>query len=66
MSAPLKTFLDRLTDLTTIRKDLGKMLKGKAIALLTSGTDDALPEGFEVPFRSMGAYFGMNYLGRLT
>lgn len=63
MSAQLKLFVDRLNDLITIRKDLGRRLRGKSVALLASGTDAALPEGFESPFRLTCNYLGMRYIG---
>jgi multimeric flavodoxin WrbA len=59
MSAPLKIFFDRLTDLLTTYKTIGKSLKGKSTFLIATGSDADLPEGFEVPFRSTSEYFGM-------
>ena len=41
MSAPMKTFFDRLSDLVTIRKDLGRALTGKALASISCSSDDA-------------------------
>jgi hypothetical protein len=55
--------MDRLSDLITIRKDLGRKLRGKSMAILASGTDDDLPEGFEAPFRLTADYLGMKYIG---
>ena len=63
MSAQLKLFVDRLSDLITIRKDLGRRLRGKSLAVLASGTDDQLPPGFESPFRLTCEYLGMHYIG---
>jgi len=63
MSAQMKIFVDRLTDLITIRKDLGRMLHGKSLAVIASGSDPCAPEGFESPFRLTGEYLGMNYIG---
>jgi multimeric flavodoxin WrbA len=63
MSAQMKTFFDRLTDLLTTHKDLGWRLRGRAVALLASGTDPNLPEGFEAPFRLTCRYLGLNFLG---
>lgn len=63
MSAPMKTFFDRMTDLVTIRKDIGRSWRGKRTWLLASGTDQFLPEGFEVPFSRTSEYFDMNYSG---
>jgi multimeric flavodoxin WrbA len=63
MSAPLKIFFDRLTDLTENYKAQGKSLKGKQAWAIASGTEEILPEGFEVPFRRTCEYFSMAYRG---
>ena len=63
MSAQMKLFVDRLSDLITIRKDLGRSLRGKAVAVIASGTDEGLPQGFEAPFRLTCDYLGMRYVG---
>ncbi|WP_210465524.1 MULTISPECIES: flavodoxin family protein [Rufibacter] len=65
MSAQLKTFFDRLTDLVTVQKPLGRKLKGKTIFLMAVGADDALPDGFEVPFKLTAKYLDMKYGGSL-
>ena len=62
MSGVMKVFFDRLTDLITVRKDIGRLLKGKHISLLVTGTGDELPEGFEVPFRLTCDYFDMRFV----
>ena len=63
MSAQLKIFVDRFTDLITIRKDLGRMLRGKSLAVIASGGDPCAPEGYESPFRLTCEYLGMKYIG---
>ena len=63
MSAPLKIFFDRLTDLTENLKAKGKALAGKPVWVIATGTEAQLPEGFEVPFARTAAYFGMTYRG---
>ena len=63
MSAQMKIFVDRLSDLITIRKDLGRALRGKAVAIVASGTDNLLPESFESPVRLTCEYLNMNYVG---
>lgn len=63
MSAQLKIFVDRLSDLVTIRKDLGRRLRGISVGVIASGIDPQLPAGFESPFRLSCDYLGMNYLG---
>ncbi|GAA4384650.1 NAD(P)H-dependent oxidoreductase [Hymenobacter koreensis] len=65
MSAPMKVFFDRFTELTSIYKTVGKQLKGKRVLLLAVGSDRDLPLGFEVPFASTARYFGMDYRGCL-
>jgi multimeric flavodoxin WrbA len=65
MSAELKTFFDRLSDLLDLRKAEGRKLKGKDVFLLANGkTDIELPEGFEIPFKRTADYFEMNYKGK--
>jgi multimeric flavodoxin WrbA len=63
MSAYLKIFFDRLSDLIVIRKDLGRALKGKRVFVISTGTEEELPEGFEVPFARTSNYFDMEYCG---
>jgi multimeric flavodoxin WrbA len=63
MSGLMKTFLDRLTDLTAEHKETGKSLKGKSASVIIAGSDLQLPIGFEVPFISTAQYFGMIFKG---
>src|SRR3954467_4804280 len=63
MSAPLKIFFDRLTDMTENLKKLGKQLAGKPVWVIATGTENTLPDGFEVPFARTAAYFDMRYRG---
>lgn len=63
MSGPLKTFFDRFTDLITIRKDLGRALKGKYCYLICAGASEVMPEGFEIPFKATCDYMKMEYKG---
>jgi len=65
MSGLLKTFMDRLTDLITTDKARGRQLQGKRLLLLATGTDAALPPGFEEPFRRTARYFAMEFGGSL-
>lgn len=62
MSAKMKLFFDRLTDIVTVKKDIGRKLTNKIISLLAVGTDKELPDGFEVPFISTSIYFNLTYL----
>jgi multimeric flavodoxin WrbA len=63
MSAPLKIFFDRLTDLLETAKTSGQALAGKEVWVIASGTEEDLPEGFEVPFRCTAGHFAMDYRG---
>jgi multimeric flavodoxin WrbA len=63
MSAIMKAFFDRLSDLVTIEKQKGRALAGKTIWLIATGTDPTLPEGFEVPFLRTCTYFDWIYRG---
>lgn len=62
MSAIMKTFIDRWSDLLLLRKDLGKKLRGKDLWVITSfGT--SMPKGFEDPFIQTADYMGMRFRG---
>ncbi len=61
MSGRMKVFFDRLTDLITSQKEFGRRLKGKKIYLITQGSDEVLPTGFDVPFRNTANYFEMDF-----
>ncbi|RDV16341.1 NADPH-dependent oxidoreductase [Pontibacter diazotrophicus] len=61
MSGLMKTFFDRLTDIITVQKSLGRRLAGKETLLLAIGSDEELPPGFEKPFERTSDYFGMTY-----
>ncbi len=63
MSGVAKTWLDRLTDLTTIRKELGRALAGTSLAVVSTGNDVVAPEGFDVPFRRTADYLDLRYAG---
>lgn len=63
MSGQMKVFFDRLTDLVTTQKKLGRQLKGKSMFLLAVGADKDLPAGFEQPFRLTAQYLDMSFAG---
>jgi multimeric flavodoxin WrbA len=65
MSALMKTLFDRFTDLlgSGDAGQMGRALFGRRTWLLASGTDPALPMGFEVPFERSSTYFGMIWRG---
>ncbi|MEM9835941.1 MAG: NAD(P)H-dependent oxidoreductase, partial [Bacteroidota bacterium] len=61
MSAQMKTFFDRLSDLLKSRKDLGRQLRGKQLSVLSCSGDDEVFESFFLPFKLSAAYLGMAY-----
>ena len=61
MSGIMKTFLDRWSDLITIRKDLGRQLEGKDLYIIASYGGGGLPRGFEDPFIQTCDYLKMHY-----
>lgn len=63
MSAQLKVFFDRLSDLLTIEKDLGRKLKGTSISVLSTGFNAALPECFVQPFQLTANYMQLDFKG---
>ncbi len=63
MSGRLKVFFDRLTDLTSVHKELGRALAGRTVVLVSSSTEEALPPGFEQPFQASCDYLKMVYGG---
>ncbi|CAM1357920.1 FMN reductase [Tenacibaculum sediminilitoris] len=63
MSATLKTFFDRLSDLLHYKKDLGRQLRGKNMAMISNSDANDLRDGFEMPFIESAKYLSMNYLG---
>lgn len=64
-SSAMKVFLDRLSDLITIEKDLGRQLRQKQAALIATGCDAAAPACFETIFQATYAHLGMHYQGML-
>ncbi|GGF57021.1 flavodoxin family protein [Alteromonas lipolytica] len=59
MSAQLKIFFDRFTDLLTINKSLGRKLRGLNIAVMATGTDTELPASFSLQFELIARYLGL-------
>lgn len=64
MSATMKTFLDRMTDLLTIEKILGRQLRGKDTYVITCDGGERT-KSFEEIFQKTFEYLGMNYKGTL-
>lgn len=65
MSSQMKVFFDRFSDLITERKDLGRALAGRKTYLISTGTDNELPPGFESPFELTSKYLDMEFQGSL-
>ncbi|MBE4404052.1 flavodoxin family protein [Vibrio parahaemolyticus] len=63
MSAQLKVFFDRLSDLLTIEKELGRRLKGKSISVLSTGYNLELPDCFVQPFELTAKYMQLEFKG---
>ena len=62
MSTQHKIFFDRFSDLLTIRKDLGRQLRGKNLFVFAS-FQSSYPKGFEDIFDQLCEYLGITYLG---
>ena len=63
MSSQMKVFFDRFTDLLTVHRDLGRKLRGLKCSVISTGTDDALPDCFLAQFKQTFAYLGMDLVG---
>jgi multimeric flavodoxin WrbA len=65
MSGIMKVFFDRLSDLLSIEKELGRKLRNKSMAAISSSAGDHLEDLFWIPFIKTSQYFGMKYCGNL-
>lgn len=63
MSATMKTFFDRFTALLDDEKELGRRLRMKSMAAISSSQGSNLGDGFWLPFLNSAEYLGMKYLG---
>ncbi len=63
MSGILKVFFDRFSDLLHFKKELGRKLKGKNMAVISCGSGPEIKEEFTMPFIESANYLGMHYLG---
>ena len=59
MSAQMKVFFDRLSDLLTIRKELGRKLRGVKCSVIATGVQPELPSCFLQQFQLTFEYMGM-------
>lgn len=65
MSAQLKVFVDRLSDLVEIELELGEKLQGLNVALIATGGEEICPTCYEDVFINTFNDLGMNYQGCL-
>ena len=65
MSAQLKTFFDRLSDLIRVEKETGRKLRGKSMAVISCASEKELIDGFIQPFQHSADYLSMNFLGNV-
>ncbi|MGR5348012.1 flavodoxin family protein [Vibrio mediterranei] len=63
MSAQLKVFFDRLSDLLTIEKELGRSMKGKSVSVLSSGFNKNCPSCFVAPFELTANHMQLQFIG---
>lgn len=63
MSGILKVFFDRISDLLTIEKDLGRQLRGKNFGVISCCLNGAVDTEFWHPFKKSADYLGMDYIG---
>lgn len=65
MSAVMKTFFDRISDL--LRNEeivIGRKFRGMNMAVISCSGED-LVDGYYMPFKESANYLGMNYLGEV-
>lgn len=65
MSGIMKVFFDRMTDLLTIEKELGRKLRNKKMAVISCSIGNNLGDSFWLPFTETAGYLGMDYLGNI-
>ncbi len=65
MSGILKVFFDRISDLLTIEKDLGRQLRGKGFGAISCCMNGSIDQEFWHPFVKTAGYLGMRYLGNI-
>ena len=65
MSAIMKTFVDRFSDLLRIHKEVGRQLRGKQLYTISSSSDSTVYDNFLKAFELTAEYLGMDYDGYL-
>ena len=66
MSAIMKNFFDRITDLLRVHKETGRKFRSKSMALLSCSATPGPDPDFARPFRKTAEYLGMDFLGHLA
>ena len=66
MSAIMKNFFDRFTDLLRLHLDLGRQFRTKEMAVLSCSASPSHDPDFERPFKRTAEYLGMGYQGHLS
>ena len=66
MSAIMKNFFDRITDLLNHHKDLGRQFRSKSMAVLSCSATPGPDTQFAVPFELTADYLGMEYCGHVA
>jgi multimeric flavodoxin WrbA len=66
MSAIMKNFFDRVTDLLRMHKELGRQFRSKSMAVLSCSATSGPDEQFAVPFRLTADYLGMEFRGHVA
>ena len=64
-SSQMKVFIDRLSDLLTIDKSLGRKLRGKKGSVIATGSSDNAPACFTDAFQLTFSYLGMENIASL-
>jgi len=62
MSGIMKVFFDRISDLLTLEKEVGRSLRTKSMAVISCSNGDKVGDHFWIPFRKSADYLGMKYL----
>ena len=65
MCAQMKVFFDRLSDLLSVKKELGRKFRGKYSAVISTGSTDNPERSFEEVFINSFNYLGMSYQGMI-
>ncbi len=63
MSGHMKVFFDRLSDLLKIEKEMGRLLRGKSMAVIANSGANDIKKGLYIPFEASAEYLGMSYIG---